>query len=67
MKATFIEGFKGILLNVTKEKKFFVKESPKPLLVNEKMQKKVSSKSLLFQFLLTIKQFCFEFGIQFVM
>ena len=56
MKATFIEGFKGILLNVTKEKKFFVKESPKPLLVNEKMQKKrVSSKSLLFQFLLDNK------------
>ena len=56
MKATFIEGFKGILLNVTKEKKIFVKESPKPLLVNEKMQKKrVSSKSLLFQFLLDNK------------
>ena len=67
MKATFIEGFKGILLNVRKEKKIFVKESPNPLLVNEKMQKKVSSKSLLFQFLWTIKQFCFEFGIQFVM
>ena len=36
MKATFIEGFRGILLNVRKEKNFFVKESPKPLLVNEK-------------------------------
>ena len=40
MKSTFIEGFKGILLNVRKEKKIFVKESPKPLLVNEKNAEK---------------------------
>ena len=31
MKATFIEDFKSILLNVRKAENVFVKESPKPL------------------------------------
>ena len=36
METTFIEGFKGIFLNVRKAINAFVKESPKPLLVIEK-------------------------------
>ena len=66
MKAIFAEGFKGILLNERKANKIFVKESHKPLLVVEKkvfsnfgrkIQKIASSGSLLFQFLIVIKQF----------
>ena len=66
MKATFAEGFKGILLNERKANKIFVKKSPKPLLAVEKkvfsnfrrkIDKIASSESLLFQFLIIIKQF----------
>ena len=66
MKATFAEGFKGILLNERKANKIFVEKSPKPLLAVEKkvfsnfsrkIEKIASSESLLFQFLIIIKQF----------
>ena len=66
MKTTFTEDFKDILPNVRKAKEAFVKESPKLLLAVEqkvfsnfgcKIQKIASSESLLFQYLITVKQF----------